>query len=60
MLLEYQPDWIKIVDFLLMSKIWAILLLFGPPSTFKKYVAYFYAFIKLTLGADKGMINFNM
>ena len=33
MLLEYQPDWIKIVDFLLIAKFWAILLLFGPPST---------------------------
>ena len=32
MLLKYQLDWIKIVDFLLMAKFWAILLFFCSPS----------------------------
>ena len=33
MLLEYQLDWIKIVDFLLMAKFWASLLFFDSPSS---------------------------
>ena len=32
MLLEYQLDWIKIVDFLLMAKFSAGLLFFASPS----------------------------
>ena len=31
-MLEYRPDQIKIVDFLLLAKFWACLLFFSPPS----------------------------
>ena len=33
MLLEYQLDWIKIVDFLLIAKIWASAKFAYSPST---------------------------
>ena len=32
MLLKFQPDWMKIVDFLLIAKFWASLLFFDSPS----------------------------
>ena len=34
MLLEYQLDWIKIVDFLLIAKFWASLKFACTPSSF--------------------------
>ena len=42
MLLEFQPGWIKIVDFLLIAKFWAILLFFGSPSKYNIFKSIFW------------------
>ena len=41
MLLEYQLDQIKIVDFLLIAKLWSCLLFFHSPSICLQYFSFY-------------------
>ena len=52
MLLEFQLDWIKIVDFLLIAKFWASPLCFLSPSTYKTLTHPDITFLKAFFGTQ--------